>query len=586
MYLGLERLMHETLTKDEMVIFEGSALSDGITIAPLYFLNQHSYDIPSFSIEVNQIQGEIERYRKALNSSRHDLKKIQAHLVDEGSKEGGEIIDAHIQMLDDPMITVDVEERIQKMMRNTETVFRTSMKEYEEHFSAIDDHEIKQRLLDVKDLSQRILKHLHPEPSEEIKVDKQPSILCDFEIKPSLVAEMGADEECGFIATMGGYSSHTALIARSRGIPLVAGVDLLSIRRLDVKCAVVDGFEGKVIINPTEEVLKSYREKKKLLKQEEAIVEELKYKSETADQHSVEVFANIETSADIKRLLGSDVKKIGLVRSEFLVGEEQISSCDEEAQVEIYREFFYQAQDYEVDFRLFDLGAEKECKGRSSHELNPALGCRAIRFLLKHNDILKTQLRALFRSSLKKKLRLLLPLVTDVLEIREIREVITEVHKELEVEDLDYNDQYTLGAMIETPSSIFMIEHIAKEVSFLSVGTNDLIQFVFAKDRSCPHLTRGCDEYHPAIFKMIQEIVKRADKCGIPTSICGDMASKRLLIPVLIGLGIRNLSTTPRNIPIVNKIISDTNYSEAIRVTKEILTQESSLQVKRLLGLK
>ena len=386
-YLGVDGLMNKTLIKDKMVVFEGSALSEGIVIAPLQFLSQESQDIPSFSIEVNQIQGEIERYRTALDSSRRDLKKIQAHLVDEGSSEGGDIINTHIQMLDDPMITVDVEDRIQKMMRNTETVFRTSMKEYEEHFSAIDDEEIKQRLLDVKDLSQRILKHLHPEPIEEAKNTKLLSILCNFEINPSLAAEMGTDEECGFIATMGGYSSHTALIARSRGIPFVAGIDLHLLRRLDIQCAIVDGFKGKVIINPTEEILKSYKEKKKKLDQEQEMVQQFLHKNVTMDQRTIEVFANVETSADIKRLSGSDVKKIGLVRSEFLVAEEQISECNEEAQVEIYREFFDQAVSYEVDFRLFDLGADKGCKGRSRHELNPALGCRSIRFLLKHRDI-------------------------------------------------------------------------------------------------------------------------------------------------------------------------------------------------------
>ena len=179
---------------------------------------------------------------------------------------------------------------------------------------------------------------------------------------------------------------------------------------------------------------------------------------------------------------------------------------------------------------------------------------------------------------------MLLPLVTDVLEIREIRAIIEDVHRELSEEALVYNDQYTLGAMIETPSSIFMIEHIAKEVSFLSLGTNDLIQFIFAKDRSCPHLTKGCDEYHPVIFQMIQESIIRADKAGISISICGDMATKSLLIPVLIGLGIKNLSTTLRYIPIVKKIVSDTNYRDAQDLASKILIQESSFQVKKLLG--
>lgn len=561
----------------------GFPVSEGVAIGKLYILSQSDEKfVPEFAINSEEVDREIQRYRKALSSSKQDLEQLQEFLSDEGSHEAVTIIDTHIQMLEDPFITTFVEQKIQQMLQNTESVFCSVIGEYEKKFVAIDDTFFKQRLVDVKDVSQRILKHLHhkQDNSEHLPTN---AVIFAKELIPSHTAEACVSKVCAFISELGGQTSHAALIARAKGIPYVANIDIKSLEKVEGSIVIVDGLLGKVILNPSSQTLESYRRlKKDIIDEYQKLVNDIDLEAKTMDHKRVHLLANIEKISDLNHPYFQGAEGIGLLRSEFLFSQKEIFSISEQEQYIVYRDIIKKANNLPIVFRVFDLGGDKGLLD-SLEEPNPALGCRAIRFLLYYKDFFKKQLRAILRASVNGDVSLLFPLIADFDELKCVKKIISEVKEELTLEKVVFAPNLPIGCMIEMPSAALTCLSLAKECDFFSIGTNDLVQYCLATDRSHPFLNGSYKPAHPAILKMLKMVVEAGGLSNKKVCICGEMASNPVFIKLLLGLGIEYLSCAPRHIPIIKRMIRSISYEEAVSFAQRVLLLESAQEIEELL---
>ena len=569
------------------IVLQGAVVSEGIAIgSPFILFSSDEEEIPEFPITVSEVDEEIARYRRALFSSREDLQKLQSDLVTEGSHDASCILDAHIQMLDDPLITVHMEERIRQSLHNTESVFRSVINEYETRFSKNCDSFFQQRLIDVTDVSQRILGHLsHKTPSELADIPVN-SVIFAKELVPSYTAAAKASRISAFVTQTGGGNSHAALIARSKGIPYVAGVDLHHLCQVRGKYVIVDGIEGLVILNPTPSTIERYKKlQNKLKKSYQLLLEEGPLTSETIDGFQVHLYANVGSLADLDTLHAVGAKGIGLFRSEYLFLQGVAHLPTEEEQLQTYLDLLQKMNGLPVVIRAFDIGGDKNLYffPEFAGEANPAMGCRGIRLLLRKKDLFKSQLRAVLRASCHGDLRLLLPLVSDIQEVLEAKSLLQEAKEELSSESIPYNAHLLLGSMIEVPSAVVIGDLIAKECDFLSIGTNDLVQYTLGIDRSNLAMSDFCYPAHPSIIRMIQLIALECRRQNKPVAICGEIASNPLFTPLLLGLGIEEFSCAPRFIPIIAKAIRASSLLDCCELATKVLQSENAQEVKELL---
>ncbi|MCI5052996.1 MAG: phosphoenolpyruvate--protein phosphotransferase [Simkaniaceae bacterium] len=566
-----------TKTKEEIYL-TGSPVSDGIAIGRLYHLRKFdAVDLPTVTIEKSQVEGEIDRFRSALSCSKDDLEKLQSSLLLEGSNEAVGILDTHKQMLEDPVLTTDVEEDIRNGLLDPESAFRKVITNYERQFEAVDDAFFQERLTDIRDLASRVLGHLRP--MGDAPSIPQGSVIFAKELIPSDTAEAPQSSAAAFLSEKGGETSHAALIARAKGVPFVANVDFTILENADDTIVIVDGTKGFVILNPTNETLDRYESLSEEHRGRQVyILKEAHKPSITQDGEKIHVLANLEHLEDLSFLNKVGAEGIGLLRSEFLFMNRDIGYCTEEEQHEVYHYLFNQTNQMPVTFRLFDIGADKTLSKELLNEVNPALGCRSIRFLLRHRHIFRAQLTALLRASTNKNVRLMLPFVSDITELREVKQCVHEIASSLGIEHIP-----PIGCMIETPSAVVMSDLLAKESDFLSIGTNDLLQYTLAVDRTNAGISDIYKATHPSMVRMIEMVVKSAQTHGVPLSICGEMASNPLFAPLLIGLGIRTISCAPRYIPIIKHTLRNISVEGAHQITEKAKTLETASQVNDLL---
>jgi phosphotransferase system enzyme I (PtsI) len=558
----------------EEIKFEGAAVSEGIAIGPPYFLSsQDEESVPEFPIEVGEVDREISRYRKAIFSSREDLEKLQTDLKKQGSFEAITIIDTHLQMLDDPLMTTHVEEKIRNMQRNTEAVFRSVIKEFEKKFSGIQDSFFNQRFVDVKDVSKRILHHLCLKSSKSYTEIPVKAVIFAQELVPSFIAAIPQDKVSAFVTELGGGNSHAALIARSRGIPFVANIEIAQMRMREPKKVIVDGRSGEIILDPSVETLEYYDQEMNRYQNSMEFFDEEPNETLTIDGHSVSVRANISCFEEIDLLFRVGAQGVGLFRSEYLFFNNPLLFDDEEQQYTIYRQLAEAAQNLPIVIRVLDLGGDKNLSYffHQQKEANPVLGCRGIRLLLRYKKLFRTQLRALIRATAHGNIHILLPLISDIVELRKSKELIEEIKAELTREGIPFNPDVHIGSMIEVPSAVLMCDALAEESDFLSIGTNDLVQYTLGIDRSNPLMNDFYFPAHPSVIRMIKMAVDSAKRHQKPIAICGEIASSKYLLPLLLGLGIQEFSCAPRYIPEVKKAIRSTSFKQAKELVEQIL---------------
>lgn len=531
---------------------KGVAVSGGIAIGPLFFLHEVKEQVPRFSIPQEEVALEIARFHKAIENARLDLHQLRKFLELEGSIEVVSIIESHITMLDDPFLLTFVEEGIERELQNAEAIFNTAIAEYEHQFSKISDQFFRQRLSDVRDLTNRVMRHLYSKERDPLAAIPEGAIVFSKELAPSDTAEMRPQRIGAFVTEVGGETSHAALIARAKGIPFVASIDVEAFVSSSGLLVIVDAEKGTIILNPGEELIESYQKRKSALpylKSGENFTDD-----EILQKEGIEVCANIEGLADLTLLRGINASGIGLFRTEFLYAPTELQIVSEEAQADLYGQIVKKANGLEIVFRLFDIGGDKRA-GYSKLEYNPALGRRGIRYLMHHREIMLRQIRALLRASLEGPIKILLPMISDVIEVIETKRIIELEARALERELGVHVAVPPIGSMIEVPSAALTSDAIADVCDFLSIGTNDLVQYTLASDRLNSDVSETYRPSHPSILKLIEMIVKQsADK---PLSVCGEMASDVRYTETLLRLGIKSFSCAPRYIPAIQRKIKE-----------------------------
>ncbi len=572
-------------TSEQEIHLKGAPVSEGIAIGSLVFLTySEEKEIPEFPISRAQVDGEIARYREAISSSREDLVKLQLDLDGEGAREVASIIGTHIEMLDDPLMTTHVEGKIREMLKNTEAVFHTVIHDYEKRFNETTDSFFRQRLSDVKDLSQRVLSNLCDSHRASFENIPPNSVVFAQELAPS--APLQTSNISAFVTQGGGGNSHAALIARAMGIPYVSSIDMQVLESAKGKQVIVDGLTGDIFINPSRLTLEKYEKLKlRLMKQYHQLDKDRDLVAETFDGYPIYLFANVSTANDIDFIHQQGIQGVGLFRSEYLFMQDTSLFFDEERQYLIYRQMFKKAKEMPFTFRVIDLGGDKGSQAfqEISKESNPVLGCRGIRFLLRRRDVFKTQLRAIYRAAVGHSVRILLPLISDAHEFREVKRFTEEIKRELQRGECIFNPDLPLGCMLEVPSAILVCDTLAEESDFLALGTNDLIQYSLGIDRSNPGMSDFYYPTHPGIIRMIKMTALEAKRFQKTLTVCGEMASNPLFTALLIGLGVQNFSCAPRFIPVIKRTVRHLSFINACAIAEHVLTLKTSSEVANYL---
>jgi phosphotransferase system enzyme I (PtsI) len=569
-------------TPKKEITLHGISAAPGIVIGQAYVVNSERFSIPLTPIEPAKIDEEIASFKKALDLTRSELTGIKTRLADQLGDDHAKIFDAHLLILDDTLVVDDTVALIRKQGRNAAWSFEKVISNLISSFNGIEDEYLKDRYADVLDVRKRVIEKLLGKRSRRFSPPPVPSILVAHELSPSDTAQLDRKIVLGYATDLGGRTSHTAILARSQGVAAVVGVEDLSPKVSTGDTIILDGNCGTVVINPLKDTLETYeREIARYKEFEKQLLTLTGYPAETLDNRKLGLVANIDMPMEAESAVEYGAEGIGLFRTEyFFIAQEQLPTEDE--QYNVYRSVVEKLKGRPVTIRVLDIGGDKIAGYlHGSAELNPFMGWRGIRFLLTRKDIFKTQLRAIYRASEHGPVRILLPLIVDVEEVRRAKAICEEVRQELRENRFRIAEDVELGIMVETPSAVAMADALAKEVAFFSIGTNDLIQYTMAVDRGNSKISHIYQHLHPSIIQFLRMTVDAGRKNGIPVAVCGEMAADPLSTIVLIGLQVDELSCSPITMPEVKKIIRSVTYDECKMLVKKILSDTSTEDIEK-----
>ena len=543
-----------------MQVYNGKSVFGGIAIGKISVYQKGEQQVKR--VKITDADAEMERYADAKNAAVEQLQKLYDKALKEVGEANAAIFEIHQMMLDDDDYNESVENIIRTQMVNAEYAVAATADNFAQMFASMDDDYMKERAADVKDISERLLAIL--QGSESNKVDtNEPVIIVADDLAPSETVQLDKDMVLSFVTVHGSLNSHTAILARTMAIPALIGTEALPLNAsVDGKLGIVDGFNGKIYVDPDENILTEMKAKQQEDLEKKQLLQTLKGKENiTLDGQKVMLYANIGNIKDLATVIQNDAGGIGLFRSEFIYLEREDYPTEEE-QFQIYKTVAETMAGKRVIIRTLDIGADKQCDYfNMEHEENPALGCRAIRICLTRPEIFKTQLRALFRASAYGKLAIMYPMITSVKEVHRIKEIVEEVKAELTKQGIEFGTPEQ-GIMIETPAAAMVSDELAKEVDFFSVGTNDLTQYTLAIDRQNTKLDEFYDAHHPAVLRMISMVAENAHKAGIWAGICGELGADTTLTQEFLAMGIDELSVSPGSILPIRKIVLETNVTD------------------------
>ncbi len=542
-----------------MQVFNGKSVFGGIAIGKIYVYQKGEQQVRR--TRITDIPKEKERYRAASGTAMEQLKELYNKALNEVGEENAAVFEVHQMMLEDDDFVESVESIIETQEVNAEYAVAVTGDNFSQMFASMDDDYMRGRAADVKDISERLITVLNGGAAGGIQSEEPVIVLAD-DLAPSETVQMDKDKVLSFVTVHGSVNSHTAILARTMGIPALIGTEIPMDETVDGKMAVVDGAGGCIYVEPDEDTLARMNGRKQQEEEQKELLLSLKGRENvTRDGQRVMLYANIGNIRDLATVLQNDAGGIGLFRSEFIYLESEDFPSEEE-QFQIYRKVAETMAGKRVIIRTLDIGADKKCDYFDmEEEENPALGCRAIRICLTRPEIFKTQLRALLRASAYGNIAIMYPMITSLWEIRKIGEIVEQVKEELKAQGIGYGDPLQ-GVMIETPASVMISGELAKEVDFFSIGTNDLTQYTLAIDRQNPKLDDFYDSHHPAVLEMIRMVAENAHKAGIWAGICGELGADLELTREFLAMGIDELSVSPGSILPIRKIILETDVSE------------------------
>ncbi|MEE2757389.1 MAG: phosphoenolpyruvate--protein phosphotransferase [Myxococcota bacterium] len=549
----------------------GLGVSPGYAIGRAHFVDRKKIKVPHRHVEQAEIDSEIDRFQDAIALSEKQLKFLKARFKSQG-QEHDLILEAHTMMLRDDMLVTGTEQLIREQSLNAEWALQKVVRGIKKVFDNIDDEYFKERRADIGFVADRLLRNLLGKDEPTLANIKPDSIVVAHDLSPADTAQMLNSSVLGFVTEVGGRTSHTAIMARSLELPAVIAIDELTEHVGTGDLLVVDGSNGRVHINPAPKELKRYRDRQATYEVEKAKLNAVKQGfAQTKDGHRILINGNIELPTETNIVIEHGAEGVGLYRTEFLyMNRSSLPSEDE--QYACYREVVEKALPGHATIRTLDLGGDKLADFiRVESEDNPVMGLRAVRFCLMHPDIFRVQARALLRASIHGELRVMVPLISRLDEVRAIKSIFRQCRRELEAEGVPIANDIPFGIMIEVPSAALIAQHLAREVDFFSIGTNDLVQYTLAVDRGNPHVARLYAPMHPAMLSLISIIVGAARGACIDVSMCGEMAGDPLCLPIVIGLGLKNLSMNATSIPLIKAMVRNMSVAECESLVNEIL---------------
>lgn len=543
-----------------MKTIKGKGVSSGIAIGKIRFIGGEELKVRRIHCENSE--AELERFHAAEKISMNQLQNLYDKALKEVGEANAQIFAIHQMMLEDDDYTGSISNIITSQQVNAEYAVAVTSDNFSEMFSSMDDEYMQARSADVKDISDRLIKNLSGADSEISGSDEKVIIFAD-DLSPSETVQMDKNSVLAFVTAKGSSNSHTAILARTMSLPAIVGIGNQLDQSFNGKTAVVNAVTGEIFIDPDD---KTIAEHKKLISQNEErlkLINQLKGKENiTIDGRKINIYANIGGLADIGAALKNDAGGIGLFRSEFLYLENNDYPTEEE-QFSVYKTAAENMAGKPVIIRTLDIGADKQIDYfNMPEEDNPAMGWRALRICLDRPEIFRTQLRALYRASAYGNIQIMVPMITSVWEVKEIKKIIDDVKKELDNENIPFNENTPFGIMIETPAAVMVSDMLAEEVDFFSIGTNDLTQYTLAVDRQNTNIDRYYNPYHPAVLKLINIAVQNAHKKGIWCGICGELGGDPEMTRLFLAMGVDELSMAPGKILEIRKIVRETDTSE------------------------
>ena len=548
-----------------MQIYKGKSVFGGIAIGKISVYKKDEQLVKRVKIE--DADAEMERYTDARNIAAAQLQKLYDKALKEVGEANAAIFEVHQMMLEDEDYNESVENIIHSQMVNAEYAVASTADNFSQMFEAMDDDYMRGRAADVRDISERVITVLAGGAGSGLDSD-EPVIIAADDLAPSETVQLDKDKVLSFVTAHGSENSHTAILARTMGIPALIGTGIDLDETVDGKLGIVDGTNGVVYVDPDAELLEEMKKKQQEEQEKKRLLQTLKGKENiTLDGQKVMLYANVGNIKDLGIALQNDAGGIGLFRSEFIyLGQDHYPT--EEEQFQIYKTVAETMAGRRVIIRTLDIGADKQCDYfELDKEDNPAMGLRAIRICLTRPEIFKTQLRALFRASVYGNINIMYPMIISVDEVRQIKAIVEEVKAELAEQGIEYGNP-AQGIMIESPASVMMSRELAEEVDFFSIGTNDLTQYTLAIDRQNSKLDKFFDSHHPAVLRMIQMTVENAHKAGIWCGICGELGADQALTKDFLAMGVDELSVSPGSILPLRKIILETDV-EAYKKSKQ-----------------
>ena len=551
--------------------YQGIKASSGIAIGNIYLFNREKVDIDQSNIEKELIEKEISKVNEAINSYVNQLSDTKG-----ANQAQINIANAHKELLQDPYFSDTIESKITNELKNAELALNETINEMVEIMSQIDDEYLKERASDYKDIGYQLMYKLKGITPKDLSNIEKNTIIISKELTPSDTSNMNKENVAGFATDLGGKTSHTSIIAQTLDIPALVGMKDISTKVEDGKLAIIDGNEGFIIVDPSEEELEIYRSK---IKKEEEIRQRLKLikdkRATTKDGRSVEVSANIGNLEDLKIAIENGCDGVGLFRTEFLYMENTHFPTEDE-QFEVYKQATEMLGEKPLIIRTLDIGGDK---GLDYFEFpveeNPFLGYRAIRLCLDREDIFMTQLKALVRASAYGNLKIMIPMIINISEFKRTLELVDQIKSQFDKDGISYNKDLEIGIMVETPASVFMADKLIKYVDFFSIGTNDLSQYTLACDRGNENISYLYSNYNPAVLRAIKHVIDESHKANKWTGMCGQFASDTEATKLLLGLGLDEFSAASSKIAEIKDTIINSEFSEEEKFAISLLDLET-----------
>ncbi|KRE51864.1 phosphoenolpyruvate--protein phosphotransferase [Paenibacillus sp. Soil724D2] len=567
-------------------MIRGIGASSGIAMGQAFVIPTWEWDFPEKMIDVTDLSYEFERLYDGIRSSKDELEIIKQEIKDVVGQDQAYIFDAHLAILEDPIFMNEIQGIIELQYKAAEVAVKEVIDKFVDMFNLIDDEYMKERALDIKDVGNRLLKHLLGDTSSTVPPIDHPYILVAKELTPSQLAHLEPANVLGLLTILGGTHSHVSIMARAMSVPYVLGLEGKLLRPIqNGDFLIIDGQEGTLYINPDKITIERYQARKKnWLEFKESLQEIADVAPVTLDRSYVNLHANINSVLEIDQVLRNGASGVGLFRTEYLYMDRD-SLPSEDEQYEVYRHAARQLKGRPIVIRTLDIGGDKKLDYLPlAKEDNPFLGYRAIRISLDRKDLFMTQLRAILRASHYGNVKIMYPMVTSLDEVRQAKALLEKAKAELQAQGLPYNANIEIGLTIEVPAAALIADVLASEVNFMSIGTNDLVQYVLAVDRMNENIAHLYNPYHPAVIRLLKHVIDSAKSVGIPVGVCGEMAGDIRALPIWLGLGIEELSISVQTLLQVKHRLLSSDAKKCKQLVNEILVCKTSDEIIELLA--